>query len=258
MTELPVAEAPSPAHAQELAEAEYVALLEMLAGLSEDQWSTPTECAPWTVRDMVAHVAGASEEAVRLRVQLRHLRKAKKQLGRIELVDSLNAQQIADRAGRTPADLLAELRILSTRAPRARRRTPRFIRRRPLPAEAGSIPHDPIAHLIDVIYTRDIWMHRIDIARATGCPAPVSSAESDIVGLVVRDLDRGWSGRPFQLSMTGRVGGHWWIGGHTAGAPTITVDCVAACRMWSGRSNETALIPDSALMRDFLATRVLF
>lgn len=34
---------------------------EMLAGLSDEQWSTPSRCDGWTVRDVAAHVAGVNQ-----------------------------------------------------------------------------------------------------------------------------------------------------------------------------------------------------
>lgn len=258
MIDNPRREAPTPAQAQRAAEAEYATLLGMLAGLGQAHWDASTECAPWTVRDMVAHLSGASEEAVRLRVQLRHLRYAKKHLAQQGFVDALNEQQIADRAGLAPDDLLAELSALAGRAPASRRRTPGFIRRRPLPPEAGGLVGDTMAHLIDVIYTRDIWMHRVDISRATGCPLPDSGVEGEIVGLIVRDLGRDWHGAPFTLTLTGRVPGQWSIGGRHPDAPEIVVDCVAACRLWSGRSDETGLSRDSANADALLETRILF
>lgn len=37
---------------------ERLALADQLGGLTDDQWATPSLCAGWTVRDVVAHLAG--------------------------------------------------------------------------------------------------------------------------------------------------------------------------------------------------------
>jgi len=254
-------------------EAEYAALLAMLHPLTGEDWARPTDCPGWTVRDMVAHVNGAAEEAVSRKVQARHLLMARTRDRKVPTVDSLSAQQVADRRRRAPEELVAELERLGPAAPRARSRTPGLVRNRPMPAGSGCLPGDTMAYLIDVIYSRDVWMHRIDIARATGCTMPMSAAEHAIVGQVVRDLARGWSGPPFTLALTGRVEGSWHVGhdaGHDAGdGGTVTVDTVALCRLLSGRSDEAQPSydePDSGrdpgrdpgLLDRLRRTRVLF
>jgi hypothetical protein len=118
-----------------------------------------------------------------------------------------------------------------------------------------------MGYLIDVIYARDVWMHRIDIARATGCPMPVSDAEPAIVAQVVRDLSRAWVGPPFALTLTGRVEGTWRVGDGTGDAGEATVDTIALCRLLSGRSDETRVSydgPDPGLVDRLRRTRVLF
>lgn len=218
-----------------VAAAEYDALLRMLRGLDEGAWDAVTACAPWTVRDMVAHVAGAAEESVRMRVQARHMLRAKTRDRAIPVVESLGAQQIADRAGRGPAQLLAELERLASHAPARRAKVPGVVRRLGLP-DPQALPGDTMGYLLDVVYARDVWMHRIDIARATGCDLLDSGVEDRVVTQVVRDLQRAWSGTPFTLELTGRVSGAWPVAGGGAG---VSVDAVALCRLFSGRSDET-------------------
>ena len=220
-------------------EAEYAALLAMLHTLAPADWSRPTDCPAWTVREVVAHVNGAAEEAVRRRVQLRHLLVTQTRDRKRPTVDSLSAQQVADRTGHTPAELVAELQRLGRVAPRGRSATPGLLRARPMPADSGCLPGDTMGYLVDVIYNRDVWMHRIDIARATGCPLVASDAEPAIVAQVARDLSRGWAGTPFTLTLTGRVQGSWRIGDGDGDAGEVTVDTVALCRLLAGRSDET-------------------
>lgn len=256
----PPSTAPTRDEACTLAEIEYAALLTMLESLDEAQWAAATECPPWSVRDLAAHLAGAAEEAVRLRVQMRHLRVAKRRVSTTgaAFIDMLNEQQLADRAERDHVEILAELTTLAGRAPAARRRTPWLVRRRPLPTEAGGLPGDTMAELLDVTYTRDIWMHRVDIARATGCALVRSDAEAAVVEQVVRDLARSWAGEPFTLSLSGRVAGTWSVGEGAAPTERVELDCVAAARLWSGRSNETGLRPDTPVRARLLRTRLLF
>jgi uncharacterized protein (TIGR03083 family) len=242
-------------------EAEYAALLAMLRTLAPEDWSRPTDCPAWTVRAVVAHVNGAAEEAVRKRVQARHLLVARTRDRGVPTVDSLSAQQVADRAARTPDELVAELEQLGPAAPRARSRTPRFVRSRPMPADSGCCAGDTMGYLIDVIYSRDVWMHRIDVARATGCPMPTSDAEPAIVAQVVRDLSRGWARTPFTLTLTGRVEGSWRVGSGAGDAGEVAVDTVALCRLLSGRSDESQPAydgPEAGLVDRLRQARVLF
>lgn len=242
-------------------EAEYAALLAMLHTLAPEDWSRSTDCPAWTVREIVAHVNGAAEEAVSRKVQARHLLIAQTRDRKVPTVDSLSAQQVADRESRTPDELVAELERLGPTAPRARSRTPGLVRNRPMPTGSGCLPGDTMGYLIDVIYSRDVWMHRIDIDRATGCGMPADDAEPAIVGQVVRDLSRGWARTPFTLRLTGRVEGSWRVGDGEGDAGEASVDAVALCRLLSGRSDETHVLydgPEPGLVDRLRETRVLF
>ena len=86
----------------------------MLEALDGDDWQQPTYCATWTVRDMVAHLAGAWAgwsswaEFRRQVIQNPYLNETGQQ------VDGINKRQILDRAERTPAELVAEFRDLAS------------------------------------------------------------------------------------------------------------------------------------------------
>jgi hypothetical protein len=91
-----------------------------------------------------------------------------------------------------------------------------------------------IGYLIDVILTRDPWMHRGDIARATGA-MHVLTADHD--GVLVADVVSEWAarhGQPFTLRLTGPAGGFWTSG---EGGPLIETDAVEFCRLLSGRGH---------------------
>lgn len=255
---------PVPTHEEAAAqgEQEYAALVAMLRSLMPADWARRTECPGWTVREMVAHITGAAEEAVRPSVLARHMVLARSRDRKLPTVDSLSAQQIADRAGRSPEELLTELERLAALAPRKRARVPGLVRGARLPASVGAPEsRDTMAYLLDVIYNRDVWMHRADIARATDCAMPGSDAEAAVVAQIVRDLSRTWDGMPFTLTLTGRCPGTWQVGTGATDGGTVTVDTVALCRLLSGRRDETDPAydgPDSGVVDRLRATRILF
>jgi hypothetical protein len=90
-----------------------------------------------------------------------------------------------------------------------------------------------LGFLVDVCYTRDVWMHRVDIARATGREL-VLTADHD--GVLIADIVREWAarhGQPCTLTLTGPAGGTWTWGD---GGPTYELDAVEFCRTLSGRA----------------------
>jgi len=94
-------------------------------------------------------------------------------------------------------------------------------------------------YLIDVILTRDPWMHRADIARVTGA-AHVLTADHD--GVLVADVVAEWAarhGQPYTLHLTGPAGGTWASG---EGVPLIETDAVEFCRLLSGRGHADGLL----------------
>ncbi len=83
-----------------------------------------------------------------------------------------------------------------------------------------------------MILTRDPWMHRLDLARATG-QTPVLTADHD--GIIVADVVSELAhrhGRSYRLKLTGPAGGRWSSG--TAGEQ-IVMDAADFCRVVSGR-----------------------
>lgn len=243
------------------AASEYDALVSMVDVFSPADWDRPTDCTEWRVRDMVAHVAGAAEEACRLPVLLRHQAAALTGLRRGDgpVVDLLCAAQIKDRAGLSDTELAADLRRWAAGAPDGRRRQPGLLRRVPLPAFAGLRRGTRLSYLLDVVYVRDVWLHRVDLHRATGVDLPTTSAEGEVVAQVVRDLDLEWDGPAFVLELSGRGAGTWTVG---EGDPVaaVTEDSVALMRLLSGRSDECALATDGdpAAPDRLRAARVVF
>ena len=96
-----------------------------------------------------------------------------------------------------------------------------------------------IGFVSDVILTRDPWMHRMDIARATSTD-PVLTPDHD--GVIVADVVAEWSARhdaPYELELTGPAGGHWHRG---SGGEAISMDAIDFCRAISGRGEAPGLL----------------
>ncbi|SDF48070.1 TIGR03083 family protein [Blastococcus aurantiacus] len=81
-----------------LARAEREDLRDLLTGLSEEQWRTPSLCAGWSVHDVVAHMLSYEELGARQLAE-RFLR------GRLS-VDRVNDIGLREYATRTPAQLI--------------------------------------------------------------------------------------------------------------------------------------------------------
>jgi hypothetical protein len=95
--------------------------------------------------------------------------------------------------------------------------------------------------LFDVVLTRDTWMHRMDITRATGREPEL---DSDHDGVLVDDVVREWAqrhGQPYRLTLTGPAGGTWFSG---SGGPDLKLDAVEFCRVLSGRGSGEGLLAE--------------
>ena len=214
------------------AEEEYERLLRLLGGLDAEHWNAPTDCDGWAVRDVVAHLAGAAASTASLREFFR-LARAARRLGREgDLVDRMNQVQVEERLSVPPAGLIGDLEVNARRGLAARRRIPAPVRavRIPFGPPLGT---RPLAYLMGRIYTRDAWMHRVDLARATGAALELTG-EHD--GAIVEDVVAEWSsahGRDYDLRLHGPAGGRW-----TEGSPSdaaVSMDAVDFARTLSGR-----------------------
>jgi uncharacterized protein (TIGR03083 family) len=220
-----------------LADTEYRRFLDLLRSLDSSDWAKPTECTGWDVRDMAAHLLGMVEMAASVRDQSRQTKAAKlrhEQRGGL-LIDALTGLQVDERADMSPQQIIERFATRAPKAVKGRRRTPGFIRRRRMPVlqDVGDRKESwTFGYLIDVILTRDPWMHRIDIARATGARLALTP-EHD--GIIVADVVAEWAarhGQPFTLRLSGPAGGSWSRG---AGGPEIEMDAVEFGRAVGGR-----------------------
>jgi uncharacterized protein (TIGR03083 family) len=220
-----------------LAATEYERCVETFRSLEPDQWAAPTDCPAWDVRQMAAHMLGMVEMAASVRENIRQQRKA----GRIAArsggayLDALTQLQVDERAGWTPHRITERYQARAPKAVAGRRRTPAFIRHRTMSQLQdinGAQEPWTFGYLIDIILTRDPWMHRLDIAQATGRP-PHLTASHD--GVIVADVVAEWAdrhGKEFALTLTGPAGGTWKNGEN---GPTLTLDAIDFCRAVSRR-----------------------
>ncbi len=223
-----------------LAATEYDRFATALITLHPQDWSKPTECPGWDVRAMAGHALGMADMAASIREGRRQQKKAARRGG--VFIDALTAVQVEERAGLTPQQLTERFQIVGPRAARARRRTPALIRRRKMPVQqsvGGRAETWSLGYLIDTILTRDPWMHRIDISRATGHSLTLSA---DHDGVLVGDVVTEWAARhqaPCRLILTGPAGGSWTFGD---GGPAIELDAIEFCRTVSRREPGTGLL----------------
>lgn len=239
--------------ARAVASAVYEPLLDLLEHLELEEWAAPTECPGWDVAAVAGHLIGAGKACASLPESLRQQWWAKRHADEFDgnTLDATNALQVREHLALSPAQRAAALREIAPAAVRGRMRLPRPLRRISVSLDqtGSTAPGMParlsMGHLMDVVYTRDTWLHRVDIARATSRPIDVVPA---VDGRVVEDVVAEWAGRhgqPFRLTLSGPAGGRFRQGEE---GPHLELDAVEFCRTLSGRA------PGDGL----LATRVVF
>jgi uncharacterized protein (TIGR03083 family) len=234
--------------ADQLATAVYTALLTDLAELTDADWRRPTDCTGWTVRDMVAHLVGAAEGHGSLPAFVHQYAwgvRHRKDFGGSGL-DAMNQKQINDQRALSDAALVQRLDELAPRAVAGRSRRARWIGWAPISLDqagswyAGMPTRTTMGELCAVVLTRDVWAHRLDIARAVGKP-PSIDPQAD--GPVVADIAADWASRhaqPFTLVLTGAAGGTFRAG-HSG--PSLTLDALDFARLMAGRRTDGDLPP---------------
>lgn len=239
--------------AREMAIEAYALMLAELESLTEEEWDAPTPCEPWTVADLVGHLIGAAKSHVSVRELLRQQLLGFRHRSAFDgnSLDAVNDLQVREHRALSPQERLDTLRRLVPAAVDGRMSAPSLIRRIDVPLDAGGSmpPGMPkrlnLGHLLDTVYTRDVWLHRFDVATAVGRQVPVDHA---VDRRIVEDVVAEWAqrhGRPFRLELTGPAGGRFRQGD---GGPQLTRDAVGFCLALSGREPAEGL----------LATRVVF
>jgi uncharacterized protein (TIGR03083 family) len=227
--------------AMRLAATENTRVLELMRGIGPAEWEVATDCTRWTVRDMVVHLIASAEAQAGPAEFARQVwagRRLTRQIGGQHWVDGVNEAQLRARRAWTPDELPRRWVHAADAALAARRRMPAVLRALPvLPlgsALGTTLGWKPLGYLFDVGFTRDVWMHRVDLARAVGRPL-VLTPEHD--GRIVADLVAEWAGlhdEPFTLDLRGPAGGCYSARG---GDAPLQVDAVEFVRILSGRGD---------------------
>ncbi len=270
----------SPDEAAALATVELDRVLALLGTLTAADWEASTYCTLWNVRQVVAHIAGAlaayadwdrllerslpwaqgkaDQPGVAMPVFLSDLAgmpeesRQKYRAAGFNPLDALNQFEVDQRARLTPADLLSELRRVGPSAIANRRQLPAAVRSLLLPVAGAKAP---VSYLIDVIYPRDIWMHRIELALSTRRPfARTSEHDGRLTALVMRDLARRLAPvldtRSVTYRLTGPDGGLFRFGTGDEPGTLLTMDAVAFHLLASGRRSVADALSDATITGD--------
>jgi len=223
-----------------LAETELARMVAQLRSLSPEDWGRPTVCEQWDVRAMASHVLAMAEAQASVRQFAHDFRAANKRKDG-KMIDAMTATQVRERSSMTPAAITDGLAAVAPKAVRARRRTPAPVR------WAVRMKQDPpfeaerwqFGYLVDTIFTRDTWMHRLDISRATGRPMELTARHD---GRLVADVVTEWArrhGQPFALTLTGTAGGQWRSG---EAGEHLQLDALDFCWIVAARQPGTGLM----------------
>ena len=99
----------------------------------------------------------------------------------------------------------------------------------------------PLGYLYDIGFTRDAWMHRVDLSRAISRTFHATATHD---GRIVADIIAEWATThqdPFTLNLTGPAGGIY----SRDPAPTgdrIDMDAIDCCRILSGRGTPVGVL----------------
>ena len=230
------------AEAMELADVEAARVAAALRALEPADWAKPTDCTRWDVRALVAHMVGSAAGQASPREFFRQVRAGRPvvaEIGARYWWDGMNEIQVRERVDLSTEQLIAEWEHIAPRALKARRKLPRPIAKLPLLKLPAPVGRQTLGYLFDVGFTRDAWMHRIDLAEATG-----KSFNPDAVhdGRIIADLVAEWAtthGLPFDLELTGPAGGHYTQG---AAGEHCTIDAIEFARTLAERAHRDGVL----------------
>lgn len=227
-----------------LAAEEYRRCADAVAALEAADWNRPTDCTLWTVHEMVAHMIGMAQMASSPLQTVKQRRAAKaRHVPGTAAIDALTAHQVDLFRAQPPHELVRLMAHIGPKAAKGRARMPGFIRGRLLPDRQhinGVDERWTLGYLVGTILTRDPWMHRIDLAHATGHEL-VLSADHD--GVIVADVVAEWAerhGQPFRLTLTGPAGGTF--GSSDGDGEELTMDAIDFCRVLARRASGNGLL----------------
>ncbi|MFI5959058.1 maleylpyruvate isomerase family mycothiol-dependent enzyme [Cryptosporangium sp. NPDC051539] len=225
------------AEAMDLTVTEHDRFHTLIAGLDPGEWACVTDYQDRDVRTTVVQVLGSAYAQASPRELVRQVR-AGRRSGKKRWRDRADAAQLADGAKLLPEALPDLWAAASYRALHARQRIPSFVQGlRILPlGQVGGVKFGwkPVEYLYGTGFTRNVWMHRLDIARAIGRD-PQTSPEHD--GRIIADLVAEWATthrERFTLRLTGSAGGKFVRDPGDPGE-IVELDAVDFARTLTGR-----------------------
>jgi len=164
--------------------------------LSDTEWSSPTECPKWTVKDVYAHLIGGERWMATGHPQP-------------EDYQAWSAEPVLARRDATPAAILDELREVYEQ------RLMEVERNAIDPAAPAHLPTGAAVTLETLLRSRvfDVWAHEQDIRRAVGRPGNLASPAAALTGewlvaalprIVAKDA-KAPPGATVRLTTTGEV-----------------------------------------------------
>lgn len=241
----------SPSESHSLGTAMTDTFLATIAELDETGWNTITRCAPWTVKDIVAHLIGWAEALTSFRelgLQSRRALRRVKEFGNI--VDAQNAVQVDDRRSLTGVEILERARDRLPAEVRARKRYGTGLRYVPfyLPYLGGTTN---AGYLFNTIFLRDLLCHRLDLCDALDIPFEMTEAERRVAADMLKDWARR-TGADVQVI----DGDHTYVAG--AGIDTIEAPLSHVVEALSGRREPSTIevTGDRARVEDWLTEGV--
>jgi hypothetical protein len=174
--------------------------------------------------------------------QMSRARSYRKQHGG-PLEAALSAVQVSERAHLSPEQVVERLTAVAPKTVRGRTRIPALVRDHAKLKVDGPV-HEvwKLGYLIDTIYLRDLWMHRVDIARAVNRPFELTASHD---GSIVADIVVEWArrhGRPFVVDLTGPAGGAYSQRPDLLEVESVEIDAVEFCRTLAGRVQASGML----------------
>jgi uncharacterized protein (TIGR03083 family) len=228
--------------AMRITAAEFGRTIALFQKIGPDGWALPTDCDRWTVRDVALHLLGTAEANASLPEQLRQMRKGSKLKASVESPywwDGANEYQIAKHAHLANDGIADAYAEIAPKATKARTKMPKLVRSLPVLDLPEPVGRKPLAYLSDMGFTRDVWMHRVDLCCATRIPMELTPGHD---GRIIADIVAEWAtthGKPFTLDLDGPAGGHYRSGD---GGEHVQIDAVELTRILSGRVPGTGVL----------------
>ena len=212
-------------------------LVQTLKELSSGEWEAVTACAPWTVKDIAAHLLGWCDALCSPREMTTQFRLALRRRRRFaNLLDAQNDAQIELYRALSTDELVAHLDEMTLKAARLRRRLGGPLHY--VPAYAGFLGGaSNVGYLLNAIFPRDLYVHRLDIAEATG-REPNLGADRRVAVDMLRDWARR-TGADARLELSGPAGGVFVAG--TGTRATIATDTAGLIWRLAGRKQTSDL-----------------